>query len=269
MTSTNTVTSRDGTTIAYDRSGEGPAVILIGGATGVRRHPMMVELAAALAEHFTVINYDRRGRGDSGDNPAYAVEREVEDIDVLIDACGGSASLYGISSGAVLALDAATTLARKIDKVAMYEPPFIVDDSRPPLPSDYVDQLDTATSSGRPGDAVEIFYTQALGIPAEYLAPMRADPSWSETEAVAQTIAYDGRIMGSTMSGRPLPSDRWNGAIAPVLVATGGNSEPFFHTGANALADLLPNVERRTLDGQYHDVATDALAPVLIEFFAR
>jgi len=101
--------SKDGTTIAFDRSGDGPPVILVTGALGFRSHAIMADLAAALAAHFTVINYDRRGRGDSGDTSPYAVEREVEDLDALITAAGGSASVYGTSSGAALALEAAAS----------------------------------------------------------------------------------------------------------------------------------------------------------------
>lgn len=201
-------TSRDGTPIAFDQLGKGPVLILVSGATGVRSHPIFMQLAELLSKHFTVLNYDRRGRGDSGDTVPYAVEREVEDIEALIDGAGGSAFVYGISSGAVLALEAASRLPSKVKKLALYEPPFILDDSRPPLPRDYVAQLNVAIAAGKRGEAVEIFMTQAVGIPEDYLAPMREDPSWAETEAVAHTIAYDGIIMGDTMSGRPLSAER-------------------------------------------------------------
>lgn len=265
------VTSRDGTPIAFDQLGKGPAVILVGGATGYRSHPMNVQLVELLAKHFTVLNYDRRGRGDSGDIAPYAVEREVEDIEALIDGTGGSAFVYGKSSGAVLALEAASRLPSKVKKLALYEPPFILDDSRPPLPKDYVQQLNAAIAAGKRGEAVEIFMTQALRIPEEYLAPMREDPSWAETEAVAHTIAYDGIIMGDTMSGRPLSATRtqqWANATMPTLVMVGGNSEPFFHGAAQALVSIVPNSRLRTLEGQDHGVAPEALTPVLVEFFS-
>jgi pimeloyl-ACP methyl ester carboxylesterase len=274
-----TVMSRDGTAIAFDRTGQGPAVILVAGALGYRKHAMHADLAALLAPSFTAINYDRRGRGDSGDTPPYAVQREVEDIEALIDGAGGSAFVYGISSGAVLALEAASKLPTKVEKVAMYEPPFIIDDSRPPIPDDYVAQLNAAIAAGRPGDAVEIFMTKAILIPAEYIPMMRdappptddgsmQPPSWAEMEAVAHTLAYDGTIMGATMSGKPLPTERWAAATAPTLVITGGKSEAFFHRGARALVDILPNATHRTLDGQDHNVSPAALAPVLKAFFA-
>jgi pimeloyl-ACP methyl ester carboxylesterase len=261
------VTSRDGTTIAFDRLGSGPAVILVTGALVDRSNPMQQDLAAHLAQHLTVFNYDRRGRGESDDTLPYAVEREVEDIAALIVEAGGSAFVYGISSGAVLALEAAAH-GLPITKLALYEPPFIIDDSRPPLPKDYVEQLEEAVSSGRRGDAVEIFMTKALRVPDEFLDPMRADPSWAEMEKVAHTLAYDGTIMGDTMSGNPLPSNNWTSAAMPVLVIHGELSEAMFHVAAQALVDILPHARRRTLEGQEHAVAPEVLAPVLREFFA-
>jgi pimeloyl-ACP methyl ester carboxylesterase len=270
------VTSKDGTAIAYEQSGAGPAVILVTGATGVQSDRRLVEL---LAPRYSVLDYNRRGRGESGDTPPYAVQREVEDIEALIEEAGGSAFLYGISSGAVLALEAASRLPGKVKKLALYEPPFIVDDSRPPLPADYVQQLDAAIAAGRRGDAVEIFLTKAIGLPAEYIPAMRnapppADegamqaPAWADLEKVAHTIAYDGIIMGDTMSGKALPAGRWAANTAPTLVMCGGNSEAFFHNGARALAADLPKAQYRVLEGQDHAVAPEALAPALAEFFA-
>lgn len=275
-----TVTSKDGTIIAFDQKGQGPTLILIMGALGFRSHVMLWELVDLLAPHFTVINYDRRGRGDSTDTQPYAVQREIEDIEALIDQAGGTAYLYGLSSGAVLALEAANKLPTKVTKVVMYEPPFIVDDSRPPAPSDYVEQLNAATATGKPGDAVEIFMTKALLIPKEFVDQMRSapmgqafpegvkPPEWAEMEAVEHTLAYDGMIMGEMMSGKPLPRGKWASANAEILVVTGGNSEPFFHTGAKAAVAELPNTTHRILEGQDHAVAPSAIAPLLIEFMA-
>jgi pimeloyl-ACP methyl ester carboxylesterase len=275
----NTVTSKDGTVIAYDRAGEGPALILVSGALGVRAHPAVGALVGVLAPHFTVISYDRRGRGDSGDTPPYAVAREVEDIDALIEAAGGSAFLYGMSSGAVLALEAANALSGRVEKLAMYEPPFIVNESRPPVPDDYVRQIEDALAAGRRGDAVEIFMTKAVGVPAGVVAGMRhaptgensgegmTPPGWAAMEAVAHTLPYDGGIMRGLMSGEPLPSGRWTAAAVPVLVMTGGDSPPFFADGARALVALLPDARHRVLAGQTHGVAPSALAPALVAFF--
>jgi pimeloyl-ACP methyl ester carboxylesterase len=277
---TDTVTSKDGTSIAFDRLGNGPSVILVAGALGFRSHATFADLAARLARRFTVYNYDRRGRGDSGDTAPYAVQREVEDIDALIDAAGGSASLYGLSSGAVLGLEAGSKLPTKVRKLALYEPPFIVDDSRPPVPKNYVRRLDELIAAGRRGDAVEVFLTDAIRIPAEFVAEMRNPPAatdqapnqpppWAEMEKVAHTLAYDGRVMGDTMSGNPLPTYRWTSATSPTLVITGGNSEAFFHNGARALVGGLPDAKHRILDGQDHNVDSAVLAPVLDEFFAK
>jgi pimeloyl-ACP methyl ester carboxylesterase len=271
------VTSKDGTTIAFEQSGSGPALILVTGALGVRSDPNLVTF---LEPHFTVFNYDRRGRGESGDTLPYAVEREVEDIEALMDEAGGSAFLYGLSSGAVLALEAASKLPAKVKKLAMYEPPFIIDDSRPPVAKDYVQRLNEAIAAGRPGDAVELFMTEAILLPAEFVDQMRhtpADelfdgemrpPEWAEMEQVAHTLAYDGTIMGDTMAGQPLSARKWVSATSPTLVITGGNSETFFHDGAKALVDELPKAQHYILEGQDHAVAPSALAPVLVEFFA-
>lgn len=259
----STVTSKDGTTIAFDRTGAGPAVILVGGATQSRSGN--ADLAALLASHFTVFNYDRRGRGDSGDTPPYAVEREVEDLAALIAEAGGSVGVYGTSSGGNLALQAA---ARRlaITKLALWEPNFLVDDSRPPLPADYVDRINELVSAGRRGDAVEYFMTAAAGIPAAFVAQLRQAPFWPASEAVAHTLAYDGSIVGDSMSGKPLQAERWASVTVPTLVIEGGQT-PGFGTGAQALADALPNARRRILEGQPHNVAADAIALVLMEFF--
>ncbi|MGQ0602500.1 MAG: alpha/beta fold hydrolase [Anaerolineales bacterium] len=264
------VSSKDGTTIAFDQLGTGAPVILVAGATAYRSHPVNVQLAELLSTHFTVFNYDRRGRGDSGDTAPYAVEREIEDIEAVMNGAGGSAFMCGFSSGAVLALEAASKLSAKIKKLALYEPPFILDDSRPPLPQDYVAQLNAAIAAGRRGDAFEIFMTKAVLSPAEYLEPMRNDPMWADMEKVAHTLAYDGTIMGDTMSGKPFSTRKikqWASVTMPTLVMTGGKSEAYFHGAAQALVDILPTAQRRTLEGQDHAVAPEALAPVLVEFF--
>jgi pimeloyl-ACP methyl ester carboxylesterase len=276
-----TVTSKDGTTIAYDQIGTGPAIILINGALGTRSNAAPDSLADILSKQFTAIDYDRRGRGDSGDTLPYAVQREIEDIEALIDGSGGSAFLFGTSSGAILALEAAHAMPNKVKKLALYEPPFIIDDSRPPLPVDYVEQLNAATAAGRPGDAVEIFMTKALLIPPEFVAMMRnapmsqtfgdeagaKPPEWADMEKVAHTLAYDGMIVKDFLAGKPLPPKRWAAFTAPTLVIVGGNSEPFFHNGAQALVNDMSNAQRRTLEGQDHAVSPVALAPMLIEFF--
>lgn len=276
-----TVISKDGTFIAFDQVGSGSAVILVTGALGTRSHDMTTGLPGFLSPTFTVIDYDRRGRGDSSDTLPYTVEREIEDIEALIDAAGGTAYLYGMSSGAVLALEAANKLTTKVSKLAMYEPPFIIDNSRPPVPSDYVAQLNAAAAAGKPGDAVDIFMTKALLIPAEFVAQMRQTsmndlldtetvkpPEWVQMEKVAHTLAYDGTVMDGLMLGKPLPKGRWSSVTAQTLVICGGNSAPFFHNGAKALISDLSNAQYRVLEGQDHAVDAVALAPLLAAFFS-
>ena len=263
-----TVTSKDGTTIAYDQSGQGPVVVLVGGALQYRAFDQgLAQLTDLLEKHFTVIHYDRRGRGDSTDTKTYELQREIEDLEAVIDAAGGSAFVYGLSSGAALALAAGNKLPNKIKKLALYEPPFIVDDTHPPIPQDYIMQLDKMVAEGRRGDAVALFM-KAVGVPDGYIPMMRQDPSWAEMEGVAHTLAYDGAVIGDNASGKPLRPDQWPNATMPTLVIVGGASEPFFHAGAQALVDLLPNAQVYVLEGQAHDVSSEALAPVLADFFA-
>jgi pimeloyl-ACP methyl ester carboxylesterase len=259
------VHSSDGAPIAFDRSGEGPALILVGGALSDRSAG--AQLAAFLAPHFTVYTYDRRGRGDSGDTAPYSVAREVEDLDALITEADRSVFVFGHSSGAVLALEAASKLPTKIKKLALYEPPFVVDSSRTPIPEDYVTQLTELVAAGRRSDAVEYFMTKAVDVPAEFVAQMRQDPMWQAMEGLAHTLAYDGAIMGDTISGKPLPAKRWAAAALPTLVMDGGASPAWLGNATQALVDILPNAQRRTLAGQGHGPAHEALTPVLVEFF--
>jgi pimeloyl-ACP methyl ester carboxylesterase len=261
-----TTRSSDGTAIAYESCGDGPPLILVDGALCYRKMGPSHALAEVLSEHFTVIRYDRRGRGDSADTAPYSAEREIEDLAALIDVAGGSAYVCGFSSGAVLALDAAAR-GLPISALALYEPPFIVDDSRPPAAADYVEQLNTLLASKRRGDAVRLFMRH-VGMPAPLVSLMRFMPAWGKLKRVAHTLPYDGEIMGDTQLGRPLPAARWPGTKVRTLVIVGGKSPAFFHNGTRMLADLLPNAERRVLDGQTHMVKAKVLAPVLVDYFA-
>jgi pimeloyl-ACP methyl ester carboxylesterase len=246
-----TVTSKDGTTIAFEQSGIGPAIVLVGAAladrTGIKK------LAKCLTSEFTVFNYDRRGRGKSSDCHPYAVDREVEDLEALIDAAGGSIYLFGSSSGSVLALDAASKLGEKVKGVFIYEPPFIIDDSWPPMPNDFSDQVTKLVSAGRRNDAVKLFFHKGMGIPSVIVTLMRLlMPGWSKMVDIAHTLPYDLAVLAGTQSGDPLPAKRWASTQAPTLVMVGGKSEAFFHNGAKALAELLPNVQYHTLEGRGH-----------------
>jgi pimeloyl-ACP methyl ester carboxylesterase len=259
------VRSRDGTSIAFDQSGKGPAVILVDGALCSRAMGPMGPLSKLLAPHFTVFTYDRRGRNESGDTAPYAVEREVEDIDALIQEAGGSAFVYGTSSGAALALEAAARLSG-IRKLVMYEAPFIVDDSHPARPPDLLARMSGLVAADRRGDAVKLFM-QTVGVPAVFVALMQIMPVWRKLKAVAHTLPYDFTILGDTGSGKPLPPGQWASATMPTFVAAGGKSPTYMQNGMQALAKNLPKARYRTLERQNHMVKPQAIAPLLMEFF--
>ena len=258
------VTSKDGTPIAYDRQGAGPAVVLVGGGlvdpvTGRPGRWENAPLAAALAERFTVYNYDRRGRGDSGDTLPYAVDRELEDLRALLDEAGGSAHLYGVSSGGALALEAAAA-GLPVDRLAVYEVPYFVADEALQRWRDYVERLTAALAEDRRGEAVELFMRVAGA--EDDIEQARSSPLWPGLEAVAHTLAYDAACLGD---GRP-PTERLAGVAQPTLVATGGGQE-FFEQAADAIAASLPHARRLTLEGQAHLVDPKTLAPVLARCF--
>ena len=261
----DTVRSKDGTTIAFDKQGNGPALILVDGAMGTRSSGSQPELAKLLAQRLTVYSYDRRGRGDSGDTKPYAVEREIEDIDALINAAGGSAFLYGHSSGACLALDASVQLGHKVKELAMYEAPYNDDPEAQKVWGEYLRNLTEALASGRRGDAVALFMA-LVGVPAARIEEVRHAPFWGGMEAVAPTLAYDHTaIMGPHGS---IPRERAARVQVPTLVMCGGDGAPFMKETAKTLSKVIPGAQLSTLDGQTHEVHPEALAPVLVEFFA-
>jgi pimeloyl-ACP methyl ester carboxylesterase len=257
------VQSADGTTIAYDQMGNGPAVILVDGALGYRAFGYMVQLATLLAPRFTVIIYDRRGRGESTDTQPFAVEREIEDIEALINEVGGEAFLYGISSGACLALEAAIELGPKVKKLALYEAPYDSDDVRRQAFRNYRKRLAELLAEGRQSDALGLFM-MFVGMPPEHLEGARQQPMWPMWEAVAHTLPYDAAAMGEDGS---VPTEKAARLTIPTLVMDGSASFPFMYTTAVALAKAIPNSEHRTLEGQTHEVEATVLAPVLAEFF--
>ena len=258
------VTSKDGTKIAYEKQGEGPAVILVAGALCARLSWSGPHLSKLLAPHFRVYNYDRRGRGDSGDTKPYAVAREVEDIEALIDEAGGSACLYGHSSGAALVLEAAIQLGPTIKNLALYDAPYHEEAADKQAFKDYIKQLREALAVDRRGDAVAAFM-QYVGMPTDQIEAMRQSPSWPLLESIAPTLAYDhAYILGEDSS---VPTERAANVDVPTLVMNGGASYAFMYDTAQALSKAIPNAQFRTLEGQTHDVALEALAPVLVDFF--
>jgi pimeloyl-ACP methyl ester carboxylesterase len=258
------ILSKDGTPLAFDQSGTGPAVILVGGAFQHRAiDSRTAQLATLLAPHFTVLHYDRRGRGDSGNTLPYSIEREVEDIDALLQEVGGSASVFGMSSGAALALQAAAH-GLAIKKLALYEAPFNSgSDEDLQMSANYTRQLTALLTEGRRGDAVALAM-QYFGTPAEMVAGMRQMPMWSLFEAVAPTLAYDNTIMGNGS----VPTELLASATTPTLVMDGGASPAFMHKAAQSAVSYLPHAQHRRLPEQTHNVDPEVLAPVLAEFFA-
>jgi alpha-beta hydrolase superfamily lysophospholipase len=255
----DTVRSSDGTTIAFDRLGEGAPIVLVSGASTARA--IHAHLAELLAADFTVLNYDRRGRGDSGDTPRYAIEREVEDLHAVIAAAGGAAAVFGNSSGAVLALRAAAA-GLPITKLALWEPPFMTDPDAPRRQQAYVAQLTELLDAGRRGDAMALFM-RTIGLPEQMIAGLRQAPMWPGMEALAPTLVYDAIIMGDSTVSTALVA----AVTAPTLVLDGSETGAWAASAARALTAALPTAQRHTLNGQDHNVAWDVLAPLLREFF--
>jgi pimeloyl-ACP methyl ester carboxylesterase len=264
----NKVISKDGTEIAYEKQGKGSALILVDGALCYRSFGPMQPLAGLLSPNFTVYTYDRRGRGESTNSKPYAVEREVEDIEALIQISGGAAFVYGISSGACLALEAAIRLGDKVKKLALYEPPYNSEKGALREWQEYQEQLEKLLAVDRRGDAVTLFM-QFVHTPDEQIYGMRQTPVWSMFEAVAPTLAYDAVAMGED---RAVPVNRAVNVKAPVLIMDGGANlafMPFMHDTATRLAKTIPHAQQRTLEGQTHDVNLEVLAPVLVKFFLQ
>jgi len=281
-----TVTSKDGTTIAFEQTGQGPALILVVGAFNDRMTG--VPLTELLKQHFTVYNYDRRGRGDSGDTLPYAVEREIEDLDALIAEAGGSAYVFGYSSGAVLSLKAAAS-GSAIRKLALYDPPLMVQSSpnspenqtrshistsgdqkievsssRTHFEDHLASELDRLVKAGRRGDAVELFQTKGVGIPAEVVVNMRNAPFRPMLEKMAHTLVYEMTILGNGV----LASDLAASIAIPLLVMVGSESPSFMHDSAKALAQDAKQGQYRLLEGQTHDIVPAAIAPVVEGFLS-
>lgn len=259
-----TARSKDGTAIAFERAGNGPPLFIVSGALSDRR--TAATLAELLSGEFAVYRYDRRGRGDSGDTPPYQVEREIEDLAALIEPAGGPAMVFGHSSGAVLALKAAEHLP-VIRKLAIYEPPFITDTRREPLPDDFPTKLSGLLDNGKRGEAVEYFLTVAVQVPAAAVQQMRKSPSWGEMEKLAHTLVYDLRVLGGDMSGKAPKAVDWASLEIPVLAMEGGSSPEWARTAVETVTRLLPGGQRRTLEGQTHGADPALLAPVLAQFF--
>jgi alpha-beta hydrolase superfamily lysophospholipase len=265
----NTLTSKDGTRIAYDQLGGGPPLVIVDGAMCRRKFGPSSSLAPLLAPHFTVFNYDRRGRGDSGDTQPYSVEREIEDLAAIVDAAGGSAFVYGSSSGAALAMRAAASGVRA-RKLVLHEPPYALDESASPLLASYRGRIAELLAADRRGDAVALFM-KVVGVPAFGVFMMRLMPNvWPKLKAAAHTLPYDFAQLGDT-PGRPLSrelQDVMRAVKAPTLMVLGGKSPDWMRRAVEVVASAIPGAKLATVPGQNHAIAAKAIAPVLIEFFS-
>jgi pimeloyl-ACP methyl ester carboxylesterase len=259
-----TAISKDGTTIAYEKTGSGPCIILVNGALGHRKLNGEKDLVGILAKDFTVIHYDRRGRGESTDANSYAVEREVEDIDALVNEAGGRAYLYGSSSGASLALLAADKLGpEKIIKLALYEPPYGSDDSENKQKfTEEKQKINALVADGKSGDAVALFL-ESRGVPQPEMDRMRKSPDWKELERVGHTLVYDFEVLGRGT----IPVEVAKSIEIPTQIMDGEKSFDFVHSTADTLGKNIPGARRKTLKDQSHDVSPESIAPVLSEFF--
>lgn len=256
------VISKDGTQIAYESTGRGSVVILVLGALNSRKSG--AKLAKLLAARHKVISFDRRGRGDSTDTAPYSPQREVEDIAALVDAVGEPVYLYGHSSGAALALEAALKLGKKIKKMAIYEVPYTLHAKERKDANEYYQKLKKALGSGHRGDAVALF-VRSVGVSAKQIEAMKRLPMWRGLERLAPTLAYDSEVLGK---GHSLPAGRLARMSVPTLVMHGGAGAPLMRDAAQAISKVIPKARLRTLAGQTHGVSPKVLAPVLEEFFS-
>jgi pimeloyl-ACP methyl ester carboxylesterase len=257
----NTVISKDGTAISYTQQGAGPALVLVDGALCCRAQGPMPEVAEQLAGSFTVHTYDRRGRGESGDTPPYAVDREIEDLAAVIGAAGGAAYVYGSSSGAALALRAAQA-GVAIEKLVAFEPPYVVDGSRKPVPATWVEDLRAL----EPGAAVKYFMGKGVGLPGFMVAMMQLMPAWKGLKALAHTLPYDAAVVDPNGSGQPLDASQWAAIDVPVLVVNGGKSPAWMKTSTRQLASVVPGAKHHEVPGQMHIIKATAIAPVIRDF---
>jgi pimeloyl-ACP methyl ester carboxylesterase len=261
-----TVTSADGTQIAYDRYGDGPAVILVSGALGYRKFKKFEQIATALSEHCTVINYDRRGRGDSGEAGPVSVQHEVDDIAALIREVGGRASLWGWSSGGAVALRAAAADIG-VEKLAIYETPFKTDPQAKYPADDYGSRLDEIVATGDRTGAAKHFMRNAIGIPGPLVTVMSLLPMFTGFAANGLTLTFDYAALGDhNMHGSPLRPEEWATVTCPTLVVYGAKTVAGLKHASQALAGVLPNATLRELPGQNHNVSPEAIVPVLTEF---
>lgn len=265
-TTVEKVISKDGTPIAVDRFGSGPALILVDGAMCSRSFGPMPPLAKELASQFTVYHYDRRGRGESGNGASYDVQREIDDLAAVVNHAGGTAMVFGISSGAALSAEAARQI-QGIRRLALYEAPYVVDDTHEPLPPNFISDTKALVASNRRTDAVKKFM-RYVGTPGIVVFIMPLLPFWKKLTAIAHTLSNDLEIIAPHHQGRPFPEGKWSSVTIPTLVMAGGKSPAYMQNSMKAWSKAFPNATHHTLEGQTHMVKQTVLAPALIDFFA-
>ncbi|SHN11173.1 alpha/beta fold hydrolase [Mucilaginibacter sp. OK098] len=257
----NTVISKDGTKIAYNQNGSGPVIILVDGAFCSKDFGPMTGIVPLLSKNFTVISYDRRARGESGDTKPYAVEREIEDINALINVSGGSASLFGISSGAILCIKA-VAYGLNIHKLAILEPPFVgnKDNKRP---ADAVQQLNQMIAVGEQGSAVKFYLRKVIGLPAIIVFILRLTPNWPKMKAIANSLPYDAAVCGDFN----MPKEQVSCITIPTIAIDSKQSPTFLRDAVQGVASALTNGKRVSLKGKPHDVPPKILVPALTDFY--
>lgn len=257
------LTSTDGTEIGYELVGSGPPILLVDGAMCFRDAGPMRSIAEAVGDRLTVGLYDRRGRGASSDAPTYALEREIDDIAAVIAAMGGSAGLFGISSGGALVLRAAAALgATVIKRVAVYEVPYLPEPMRPAAAT-YTAELDGALAANDRDAALRLFFAR-VGMSGDVITGMSTSPFWAGSLAIAPTLAYDDAAMGDSA----VPIDLVGGLRVPVLGLAGQASPDFLQYGARGVSEAAADGRFEQIAGQTHAIEADAVAPHLTSFFA-
>jgi pimeloyl-ACP methyl ester carboxylesterase len=263
---TEFTTSKDGTKIAYSKTGKGKPLVLVDGAFCHRKFGANEKLPKHLSGYFTVYSYDRRGRSESGNTLPYSPQKEYEDLQAVINEAGGNAYVYGISSGAALALEAANK-GVKMEKLALYEAPYITDNSRSPFPENYLETLTQFAEQSENGKAVKYFMRTGIGLPSFVVWMMQLMPAWKQMKQLAHTLSYDIEILGNTGSGKPLSKEKWSNVNIPTLVISGSKSAKWSKNSMQHLATVLPNAHYQILIGQSHIVSPKVLSKLLIQFF--
>ena len=259
------VTSKDGTQIGYTVVGSGPAIVLVDGAMCYREMGPATPLAEELKDRFTVYTYDRRGRGESGNTKPYSTDREVEDLAAVIEAAGGSAAIYAISSGVMLALEAANTVPG-ITGMVLYEAPVFTDTTRRPVPTDFVERMDRLVAEGDNAGAIKHFMQNGIQVPWFVLAMMQVFGMFRKMAPIGPTLPYDVAFVSPFWTYKALPANRWPNATMPILTMGGSKSDAWMQNAQKAIAANLPNARHKTLAGQNHMVAATAIAPEIKEF---